>query len=94
MTSQEIRLQFGEMNAEEMRLAKAIVAHFSERIAELERQVEFKDKAMDGYHSILKELRAEVARREGEGAQREIHLRPKPRRQRRAGLAALPAGGV
>jgi hypothetical protein len=56
MTDQQIRLHFGELNAAEMRLARAIVGWYERQIEELKKWDRFKEQAVDNVMRILPEL--------------------------------------
>lgn len=56
MTDQQIRLQFGEMNASEMRRARAIVGWHERQIEELKKWDQIKETAVDNVLRILPEL--------------------------------------
>lgn len=58
MTDQEIRLQFGEMTAAEMRLARAIVGWHERQVEDIKKWDQIKEMAVDNVLRILPELNA------------------------------------
>jgi len=64
MTDQEIRLQFGEMNAGEMRLARALVAWHEREIAKLKEELTHAERWRDKLDTKLTEV-VEAAERAG-----------------------------
>lgn len=64
MTDQEIRLQFGEMNAGEMRLARALVAWHEREITKLKEELTYAERWRDKLDTKLTEV-VEAAERAG-----------------------------